>query len=356
MSNTKKHKNNIFNLLSDDFIDKNKSKVCSDKKELPKVFFPFHAPNCVSELRNIPDFDSIMINGFTFIQYRKDSVFHLTKELFYGSSTVQYRDTHEVTLKNIVQEIVESSKKGEHILWIIDTTNYNQQISKLYERLSLIKKSKNTGVCVRSSIEDIDLRSLEFFDILYLFDMSDIMFDRLRSFISIPDTYIQSIRSGENQQGEPVLVFINYKRLLNSIKVNFSTNPFIISCDSSLTSVGLDEKTNSKLRTQTMTKNTFNFNSNTNVGNIGDNNKTTMNINSNINPELLGEIKEVHKHLKDIKDENLIYIKSALDAMSNNNKEEAISSFKKYGSSIVSIATTLGATLLAEWVKIHVFI
>lgn len=356
MSKANQSQKKIFNLLSGDSLEKDKPKTCTNEKELPKVFFPFHAPNSVSQLKKIPDFDSIMINGFTFIQYRKDSVFHLTKELFYGSTRIQYRDTHEKTLKNIVQEIVEASKKDEHILWIVDTTNYSQQISKLYEKLSLIKKSKNTGVCVRSSVEDIDLRSLEFFDILYFFDMSDKMFDRLRSFISIPDTYIQSIRSGENQQGEPVLVFINYKRLLNSIKINFSTNPFIISCDSSLTSVGMNEKSNSKSRTQTMTKNTFNFTGNTNVGNIGDNNKATMNVNSKVNSDLLAEIEKVHNHLNDIKDENLVHIKNALDAMSNNNEEEAISSFKKYGSSIISIATTVGATLLAEWVKIHVFI
>ena len=54
-------------------------------------------------------------------------------------------------------------------------------------------------------------------------------------------------------------------------------------------------------------------------------------------------------------DKSVKSIEQAKLALECNNEKEAISLFKKSGKTIITIATTIGATILAEWLKLNVF-
>lgn len=339
-------KNLVFKELGE-----KKSNNKSISRKPYKVFRPFYSPKNISELVSIAEFMDIVNNGFTFIQYRKDSVYHLSEELFSNSKKTKNLDTHLISIKESLSTIIKNSRdNNDHILWVIDSTRYNENLSSAYEKMSKIKKAKNTGVCVRENIEDIEIKALEFFDILFLFDMSNVLFDKLRSFISIPDIYIEKMRSGKHYYGEPVIVFINYKRLNIKNIPYFSTNPFILSCDSSLTSVG-------KKEAFSMSKSTFNFNGPTNAGAIGDKSMGTY-INNPVSDNfetLIQQADMLLKTLSENNDESAQPVKEAKAALVAQDEPKAIESFKKLGKTIITVATTIGATILAEWLKIHVF-
>jgi len=76
--------------------------------------------------------------------------------------------------------------------------------------------------------------------------MSDVLFDKFKSFIAISEKHIETMKSGFIYNGEPVLVFINNSQKTKFEKVYFETNPFIIvNCESSLTTVGSYSKSTS---------------------------------------------------------------------------------------------------------------
>jgi len=212
-------------------------------KKLPKAFFPFYAPKTSIELKTIPEFMYLINKGLTFIHYRKDSVFYLSHDLIDSQHlNIEYRDTYNIQFKKVIKEINKNIDFKKETLWVIDTTKYKENSSQFYEHLSKLKRNKNTGICIRSHIENIDIKSLEYFDVIFLFDMSDILFDKFKSFISISEKQINTMKSGFTYNGEPVLVFVNNSRKTKFEKIYFETNPFIINCESSLSTVGSYDK------------------------------------------------------------------------------------------------------------------
>jgi len=205
---------------------------------IKKAFFPFHSPKNLTELKNIPEFMNLVNKGLSFIHYRKDSVFHLSEELISLHKNIEYRDTYNIQFKKVIKEIHTNIQSKKETLWLIDTTKYRENSSHFYEQLSKLKRDNNTGICIRSHIDNIDIKSLEYFDVIFLFDMSDVLFDKFKSFISISEKQIETIKSGFTYNGEPVLVFVNNSRKTKFEKVFLETNPFIVNCESSLTTVG----------------------------------------------------------------------------------------------------------------------
>jgi hypothetical protein len=208
------------------------------QRKSSKIFLPFHSPKNLTELKNIPEFMDLVNKGFSFIHYRKDSVFHLSEELIYLHKNIEYRDTYNIQFKKVIKEIHTNIKFKKETLWLIDTTKYKENSSHFYEQLSKLKRDRNTGICIRSHIDNIDIKSLEYFDVIFLFDMSDVLFDKFKSFISISEKQIENMKSGFTYHGEPVLVFVNNSRKTRFEKVFLETNPFIVNCESSLSTVG----------------------------------------------------------------------------------------------------------------------
>ena len=207
-------------------------------KRIKKAFFPFHSPKNLTELKNIPEFMNLVNKGLSFIHYRKDSVFHLSDDLLSQHKNIEYRDTYNIQFKKVIKEIHTNIKSKKKTLWLIDTTKYKENSSHFYEQLSKLKRDSNTGICIRAHIENIDIKSLEYFDVIFLFDMSDVLFDKFKSFIAISEKHIETMKSGFIYNGEPVLVFVNNSQKTKFEKVYFETNPFIVNCESSLTTVG----------------------------------------------------------------------------------------------------------------------
>jgi hypothetical protein len=222
----------VFQILQEDeVLDKEVQKNSYNGK----AFKPFYSPRTVSELVGIKEFSKILENGFIFMHHRKDSMLHLTNELlkFHNNTLNEYHEnTHDKHIKELVKNINKKSENNENNLWIIDIAKESYRISRNYDKL-LRLKPKNAAIFIRSNVETISLDYLEFFDVIFLFNMSDGLFSKLKSFISISDSDIETLKSGVSSQGEPVLVFINYNKKRQSLPY-FSKNPFIVDCESSL--------------------------------------------------------------------------------------------------------------------------
>lgn len=213
-------------LTFEDCKEKNKN-----KKRKKLKFRPYYNPESIFDLLLLEDFYKTLGQSTVFIQKTESLSAKLINRIAKISSKVYkflYKTTHIDSLEYIYNLISDTANVKKKVVWIIDSTNPEDNIGEFCRKIALLENIK-CGVWIRAYISDLHPKDISFFQALFTFDMPDKDFDILRTSIPLSSDNIMQLRESTigTTENNKVLVFLNYKN--SYLAPLLKKNPMVLS-------------------------------------------------------------------------------------------------------------------------------
>ncbi len=185
-------------------------------------------PRAVGELLRLEGYYKNLVKSFVFIQNTKESSDKLVEtmvNIIGAAAHFKFVQTHSIGLNSILRMMrkVEASRVPQ--VFVVDATGMKGDINQFCESLALLEH-RQCGVWLRGYVRHLDPRVISLFDALFVFDMSFMEYEVLRSAISLP-TGITGEMRGKLDDKDRVLFFVNYRRSVEAPLIE--KNPLVLS-------------------------------------------------------------------------------------------------------------------------------
>lgn len=190
-----------------------------------------YAPNTVHELLRQENYYRTLIKSFIFIQNTKESsdmLIDVMTEVIGEICDFKFFQTHSFKIDSILEEIEKVKHASEKPqVFVVEVTDTEGNITQFCEKIASID-SRQYGLWIQGYIRYLDPRIISLFDALFVFNMSEIEYEILRTAISIPPDLIDEITSfSDTVYTDRVLFFLNYRRSINGPLLE--RNPIVLS-------------------------------------------------------------------------------------------------------------------------------
>ena len=191
--------------------------VSTSDEDTPSIRY-YYTPSTFDDLLSLENFYGLLSKSFVFIHNKKTCSDDLVDRLIHDYAKVyiiKQIQTHQFSTNDLMQKIKNGLRnRRKQSIWILESTSPSDKLAEFCTKLFMVKNDRH-GVWVRGNLNELSPKTVQIFDILFLFDMSSMEFDVFRTAILTPGNLAEQMGTqyGATNNVHRMLAFVNYKRL-----------------------------------------------------------------------------------------------------------------------------------------------
>ena len=199
-------------------------------EDTPSIRY-YNTPPTFEALLSLENFYDLLSKSFVFIHNKKTCSDDFVDKLicdYYGNFEIKQIQTHQCPTSDLMQKIEKGLRaKKKRSIWIVESTSHSDNLTEFCTKLFIIKNDRH-GIWIRGNLNELSPKTIQIFDVLFLFEMSSTEYDVFRTAILTPSDLAKQMVSqyGAMDNAHWMLTFINYKRLPRAPLL--TSNPIIL--------------------------------------------------------------------------------------------------------------------------------
>ncbi len=199
-------------------------------EDTPSIRY-YNTPSTFDALLSLENFYGLLSKSFVFIHNKKTCSDDLVDKLirdYYDKFDIKQIQTHQFPISDLMQKIKNGLRaRRKQSIWIVESTSHSDNLTEFCTKLFMFKNDRH-GIWVRGNLNELSPKTIQIFDVLFLFEMSSTEYDVFRTAILAPSNLAEQMVThyGAGDNTHWMLTFVNYKRLPRAPLL--TSNPIIL--------------------------------------------------------------------------------------------------------------------------------